>query len=96
MGTTQRAESGSPAVPGFAIHDATLRAYDKARGKVVGEAALPCNATASSMTYLLNGEQYIVVATGGACLPAELIALRLPQGSKWIEAQGKRVAMMRQ
>jgi hypothetical protein len=30
------------------------------------------------MTYLLNGEQYIFVATGGANLPAELIALRLP------------------
>jgi len=27
--------------------------------------------------YMLNGEQFIVVATGGSNLPAELIALRL-------------------
>ncbi len=65
-------------MPGFAIHDPSLRAYDKTTGKVVGEVALPRNATAAPMTYLLNGEQYIVVATGGANLPAELIALRLP------------------
>jgi quinoprotein glucose dehydrogenase len=77
-GTTQRGEGGSPTVPGFAIHQASLRAYDKATGKMVGEVALPRNATAAPMTYLLKGEQYIVVATGGANLPAELIALRLP------------------
>jgi hypothetical protein len=29
------------------------------------------------MTYMLKGQQHIVVATGGANLPAELIALRL-------------------
>jgi hypothetical protein len=29
------------------------------------------------MIYLLKGEQYIVVATGGANLPAEPITLRL-------------------
>lgn len=77
-GTTQRAERGSPAVPGFAIHDATLRAYDKATGKVVGVVALPRNATAAPMTYKLKDKQFIIVATGGANLPAELIALCLP------------------
>jgi quinoprotein glucose dehydrogenase len=76
-GTTQRAEGG-PAVPPFGIHDPTLRAYDKGTGKVVGEVALPRNATAAPMTYMLKGQQYIVVATGGANLPPELIALRLP------------------
>ena len=75
---TQRAEGGSAEVPGFAIHDPSLLAYDKTTGKVVGEVALPRNATAAPMTYLLNGEQYIVVVTGGTNLPAELIALRLP------------------
>ena len=29
------------------------------------------------MTYMLNGKQFIVVPTGGADLPAELIALCL-------------------
>ena len=53
-------------------------AYDKTTGKLVGEVALPRNATGAPMTYMLNGKQFIVVPTGGANLPAELIALRLP------------------
>jgi quinoprotein glucose dehydrogenase len=40
--------------------------------------ALPRNATAAPMTYMLNGKQFLVVATGGANLPAELLALSLP------------------
>jgi quinoprotein glucose dehydrogenase len=35
------------------------------------------NATGAPMTYMLNGKQFIVVPTGGANLPAELIALSL-------------------
>jgi quinoprotein glucose dehydrogenase len=80
-GSTQRVDGGEPGavmVMDFEIHDPRLRAYDKATGKVVGEVALPRNATAAPMTYMLNGEQLIVVATGGSNLPAELIALRLP------------------
>jgi quinoprotein glucose dehydrogenase len=80
-GSTQRVDGGEPGavrVPRFAIHDPTLCAYDKATGEVVGAVALPRNATAAPMTYMLHGEQCIVVATGGANLPAELIALRLP------------------
>ena len=76
-GTTQRAEGGAAAAPNFTVQDATLRAYDKATGKVVGEVALPRNATAAPMTYMLNGQQYIVVATGGSNLPAELVAFKL-------------------
>jgi hypothetical protein len=30
------------------------------------------------MTYMVGGKQYIVMPTGGANLPAELIALALP------------------
>lgn len=55
----------------------TLRAYDKATGKVVAEVPLPRNATAAPMTYMVKGQQYIVVATGGANLTAELIALKV-------------------
>ena len=85
-GTTQResspqretsADLGSVMVPNFAIHDPNLRVYDKATGKVVGEVALPRNATGAPMSYMLNGKQFIVVPTGGANLPAELIALCL-------------------
>ncbi len=75
-GSTQR-EGGPETVPDFQTHDPKLCAYDKATGKLVGEAALPRNATGAPMTYMLNGKQYIVVPTGGANLPAELIALRL-------------------
>jgi quinoprotein glucose dehydrogenase len=39
---------------------------------------LPPNAMAAPMTYMLNGKQFIVVTTGGANLPAELVALCLP------------------
>lgn len=39
---------------------------------------LPRNVTGAPMTYVLNGKQYLVVPTGGANLPAELIALALP------------------
>jgi quinoprotein glucose dehydrogenase len=69
---------GMAMVADFEIHDPKLSAYDKATGKVVGEVALPRNATGAPMTYILNGKQYIVVSTGGSNLPAELIALRLP------------------
>jgi quinoprotein glucose dehydrogenase len=86
-GSTQRersaqrevsAELGAVMVPNFQIHDPQLCAYDKATGTVVGEVALPRNATGAPMTYMLNGTQCIVVPTGGANLPAELIVLCLP------------------
>ena len=64
-------------VPDFEIRDPKLYAYDKATGKLVGEVALPRNATGAPMTYMLNGKQFIVVPTGGSNLPAELIAFCL-------------------
>jgi quinoprotein glucose dehydrogenase len=76
-GSTQR-EGGPETVPNFQIHDPKLGAYDKSTGKIVGEVALPRNATGAPMTYVLNGKQFIVVPTGGANVPAELIALCLP------------------
>jgi len=57
------------------VRDPSLRAYDKATGTLVGEVALPRNATGAPMTYLLHGRQYIAVPTGGGDLPAELIVL---------------------
>jgi quinoprotein glucose dehydrogenase len=76
-GSTHR-EGGPEMVPNFEIHDPKLCAYDKATGKLVAEEALPRNATGAPMTYMLNGKQFVVVPTGGANLPAELIALCLP------------------
>jgi quinoprotein glucose dehydrogenase len=76
-GGTHREGGGPEKVPDFEVSDPKLGAYDKATGKVVGEIALPRNATGAPMTYMLNGTQFIVVPTGGSNLPAELIALRL-------------------
>jgi len=80
-GTTQRsrvAPSGYAKVADFEIRDPKLVAFDKATGKLVGEVALPRNASGAPMTYSVHGKQYLVVATGGSNLPAELLAFRLP------------------
>jgi quinoprotein glucose dehydrogenase len=59
---------------------AMLRAYDKTTGKEVGAVYMPAPQSGSPMTYLLNGEQYIVVAISGGTYTGELLALRLPRG----------------
>ena len=56
---------------------AMLRAYDKATGKEVGAVYLPAPESGSPMTYMLNGQQYIVVAIARAGYPAELLAFKL-------------------
>jgi quinoprotein glucose dehydrogenase len=55
-----------------------FRAFDKATGKVVWETDLDGAATAPAMTYMWQGKQYIVVATGWTDRPGELVALALP------------------
>jgi len=75
-GSTQR-EGGPEQVPKFQVVSPNLIAFDKGTGKRVGEVALPRNATAAAMTYMHQGKQYLVVATGGGNLPAELIAFTL-------------------
>ena len=57
---------------------AMLRAYDKATGKEYGEVYMPGAQTGTPMTYMLGGKQYIVVATGGGNIPAEMLAYALP------------------
>ena len=58
---------------------AMLRAYDKATGEEKGAVYMPAPQTGSPMSYMLNGEQYIVVATGGGSTTEELLAFRLPR-----------------
>jgi quinoprotein glucose dehydrogenase len=76
-GNTQRAE-GAVRASGLITLAPRLNAYDKTTGKVVGEVTLPRNVMAAPMTYMLKSKQFIVVATGGSNLPAELVALCLP------------------
>jgi quinoprotein glucose dehydrogenase len=58
---------------------AMLRAYDKATGREVGAVYMPAPQSGSPMTYMWNGEQYLVVAISGAQYAGELLAFRLPR-----------------
>jgi len=57
---------------------ARLRAYDKKTGADAGAVAMPGAQTGSPMTYMLDGKQYIVVASSSSIKPGELVAYRLP------------------
>jgi quinoprotein glucose dehydrogenase len=61
---------------------AMLRAYDKQTGEQVGEVWMPAPQTGSPMTYLADGRQFIVVASGGAGSQAEYIGFALPVETK--------------
>ncbi len=56
---------------------AQLYAFDKATGKQVGAVTIPGSTSAVPMTFLYNGKQYIVFATG-AGESTKLVALKLP------------------
>ncbi len=58
---------------------AMLRAYDKATGREIGAVYMPAPQTGSPMTYMHNGQQYIVIAVSGANYPGELLAFKLPK-----------------
>ncbi len=57
---------------------AMLRAYDKATGKEVGSVLMAAPQSATPMTYMQNGKQYIVVAISGGVYSGEYVALKLP------------------
>jgi quinoprotein glucose dehydrogenase len=57
---------------------AMLRAYDKATGHEVGAVYMPAPQSGSPMTYMANGQQYIIVSISGRDYPGELVAFRLP------------------
>jgi len=58
---------------------AMLRAYEKATGKEVGAVYMPAPQSGSPMTYVLNGQQYLVIAISGGTYTGELLAFRLPR-----------------
>jgi len=57
---------------------AMLRAYEKATGNELGAVYIPAPQTGSPMTYLHNGQQYLVVAVSGGNYSGELIAFKAP------------------
>ena len=66
---------------------AMLRAYNKATGNEVGAVYMPAPQSGSPITYMLDGQQYIVVAISGPNFPGELIAFRLPSNKPKPAAQ---------
>jgi quinoprotein glucose dehydrogenase len=48
--------------------DAKFRAFDKATGKLLWEAALPAAGYATPSTFMVGGRQYVVIAAGGGKL----------------------------
>jgi len=57
---------------------AMLRAYDKATGENVAEVYMPAPQTGTPMTYMLDDQQYLVVAVGGGVVPSQILAFTLP------------------
>ena len=57
---------------------AMLRAYDKATGDEVGAVYMTAPQSGSPMTYQVNDQQYIVVATSGGGHSGTLLAYKLP------------------
>ena len=55
-----------------------LRAFDKVTGEELWRIDLGARTTGAPMTYLHEGRQFLVVATGGGDQGAELVALSLP------------------
>jgi quinoprotein glucose dehydrogenase len=58
---------------------AMLRAYDKQTGQEKGAVYMAAPQSGVPMTYMLDGRQYIVLATGGGVASGELVAYRLPR-----------------
>ena len=74
------AESGGTITLPSGEEGAYLRAYDKQTGADVGQVVVPASASGSPMTYMHDGQQYIVFAISGGGFAGELIAYRLPDG----------------
>ena len=74
---------------------AMLRAYDKATGKEVGSVYMPAPQTGSPMTYLLNGEQYLVLAISGGNYSGELVAFKLPSSQAPVTSSAAAPAQQR-
>jgi quinoprotein glucose dehydrogenase len=69
---------------GATIYDRKLRAYDTANGKELWSTDLPYAGNASPATYMVNGEQYVVIGASGGRdrngpKGAALVAYKLPK-----------------
>jgi glucose dehydrogenase len=85
MGNTGSENYGGPILTaggvlfiGATIYDRKLRAFEAATGKLLWEVDLPFAGTAAPSTYMIDGKQYIVIATSGARDP------KGPQGAAYV------------
>jgi len=67
--------------------DAYLRAFDAKSGAELWQGRLPVPGIANPMTYIWNGEQYVVIAAGGhsesgATIGDSVVAFRLARGGE--------------
>ena len=70
--------SGGRYVEDVAESARAITAYHKDNGEYLGSVTLPAVPAGNPITYLHEGMQYIVVATGGGAAVPELLALSLP------------------
>jgi len=68
---------------GATVYDKKIRALDSHTGKLLWQALLPYAGLATPATYMVNGKQYVVIATGGGRDPkspsgGEYLAFALP------------------
>jgi len=73
MGNTGTENYGGPILTaggvlfiGATVYDRKLRAFEAATGKLLWEGDLPYAGTATPSTYMVDGKQYVVIATSGA------------------------------
>jgi len=58
--------------------DPHFYAYDKATGEIIADLEIPTSRTSLPMTYMYEGEPYVVFTVGGEGEMADLIAMALP------------------
>jgi quinoprotein glucose dehydrogenase len=63
---------------GATIYDRKLHAFDAKTGKLLWQAQLPYAGTATPSTYMIDGRQYVVIATSGSRNP------KAPQGVAYV------------
>jgi glucose dehydrogenase len=60
------------------VYDHTIRAFDTSTGKLLWHADLPFSGVATPATYMVDGRQYVVIATSNARTPND------PQGGIYV------------
>jgi glucose dehydrogenase len=57
--------AGGVVIIGATVYDKKIRAFDSASGALLWQATLPYAGVATPITYMVNGKQFVVIATGG-------------------------------